>query len=216
MNSKKLSILDEFNKYINGYILRLTAFGEIDSRFKIKKVLYPGSYCDIIPSLVFSYVVYIDSYEKTEKFFNDKILKDYVKSHRQYIKEPVIKFHLADYCAGFDERKDNFDLLISLSAGYISIFCKKYLKKNGILLANNDHYDAARACLEKDYALVGVFNISNSDYFYSNSDLSGFLKLKSGKRFTITEFNSLTSKPPSRSLKKFIKNSDLYVFLKVG
>ncbi|HAJ95723.1 MAG TPA: hypothetical protein DCP02_05770 [Actinobacteria bacterium] len=216
MSAKKLSILDEFNKYINGYILRLSAFREINSRFNIKKILYPGSYCDVVPSLVFSDVVYIDSYKRTEKFFTDKIIKDYVEKHRYYMEDPAIKFHLASYNAEFYERKDNFDLLISLSAGHVSISCKKYLKKNGILLANNDHYDAARACLEKDYKLIGVFNISDSNYFYSNSDLGGFFKLKSGERFTLTEFNSLASKPPSRSLKKFIKNSDLYVFLKIS
>ena len=74
MRPKRLSILNEFKKYLSDYITRLSAFRELDRMFNIKKVLYPGSYCDVVPSLIFSDVVYIDSYKKTEKFFKDKIL----------------------------------------------------------------------------------------------------------------------------------------------
>ncbi|MBL7060304.1 MAG: hypothetical protein ISS13_00545 [Actinobacteria bacterium] len=120
MSSKKLTVLAEFNKYLSDYITRLSAFEETAKRFDIKKVLYPGSYCDLVPSRVFSDVMYVDSYKKTEKFFQDKNIIDYIKKHKQYKKELSIVFHLADYRTNFDKRINDFDLLVSLSAGYIS------------------------------------------------------------------------------------------------
>ena len=47
-------------------------------------------------------------------------------------------------------------------------------------------------------------------------ELNFILKeIKSGENLTIESLSSLASRPPSRSLKNFSKNSDLYVFLKV-
>jgi hypothetical protein len=214
MSYKKLSVPEEFNKYLSSYIKRLSVFEELKKIFDIKKVLYPGSYCDVIPSLVFSNVVYVDSYKKTKKFFQDKNISNFIREHKQYKEKSYIVFHLDDYNKDFGERIDYFDLLISLSAGYISTSCKKYLKKNKILVTNNDHYDAARAFLEKDYRLIGVLDIINDSCVYTDSNLDDFFKLKSGEVLTIEKFELLASKSPSKSLKKLVKNSDLYVFLK--
>lgn len=215
MGLKKLSVLKEFSKYIGDYLLRLPVFEELNKRFHIEKVLYPGSYCDVVPSLVFSNVVYVDSYKKVDKFFKDKSIKDYVYNHKHYTKKPNIKFYLSDYSSRISELKNDFNLLISLSAGYISISCKKYLKKGGIFLVNNDHYDATRACLKKDYQLIGVFDLLDESYIYSQNNLNDYFKLKSGEKLNLEKLNSLASKPPSKSLKKFFKNSDLYVFKKM-
>jgi hypothetical protein len=215
MNPERFSMLEEFNKYLNGYIKRLSVFEELNKRFRIKKVLYPGSYCDVVPSLVFSNVVYIDSYKKTEKFFNSNLISNYINNHKQYNDKASIEFYLADYRLKINKLNNDFDLLLSFSSGFISIPCKKYLKKGAILLANNDHYDAARAYLDKDYNLIGVIDLSNDTYIYSQSNLGDYFKIKSGENLTIESLSSLASRPPSRSLKNFSKNSDLYIFLKV-
>ena len=174
MGSKKLTAFNEFNKCLNNYIVRLSAYKKIKKRFGIEKVLYPGSYCDVVPSLVFSDVVYVDSYKKTEKFFKDNDIMSYIYNHKLYTREPNIAFYLSDYSSKINKLKNDFNLLISLSAGFISISCKKYLKKNGIFLANDDHYDATRAYLEKDYRLIGVFDLLNESYIYSQCNLGDY------------------------------------------
>ena len=216
MNPERLAILKEFNKYLDGYIKKLSVFEELNKRFDIKKVLYPGSYCDIVPSLVFSNVVYIDSYKKTEKFFKSNVIFNYISNHKQYTDKASVEFYLADYRSKINLIKNDFDLLLSFSSGFISIPCKKYLKTGAILLVNNDHYDATRAYLEKDYKLIAVIDESNDTYIYSQSNLSDYFKLKSGEKLTLEKLDSLALKPPSRSLKKFSKNSDLYVFSRLS
>ena len=43
-------------------------FRELNKKYKIRKVFYPGSYVHITPSLIFPNVVYADSYKNTYKF----------------------------------------------------------------------------------------------------------------------------------------------------
>jgi len=209
------TVLGEFKKYLKNYIARLQVFKELHYHFDIKSVLYPGSYCDVVPSLIFSKVIYVDNYKKTEKFFRDKGIREYINKNKQYPEESNIKFYLSDYRSEIKEINNNYDVLISLSAGYISVPCKKYLKKDGILFVNNDHYDATRAYLEKDYKLIGLFDLMQN-YSYSQVGLDNYFKLKSGEKLDLEKLNLLASKPPSRSLKKFVKNSDFYIFKKVN
>ena len=121
---------------------RLDLFQIISGKFDIQRVLYPGSFVHVTPSFVFPYVVYVDSDKQAKKFFNDPAVQGFINEQKEYPQVAEITFHAADYRKGFDEQEERFDLLISQYAGFVGQDCKRYLKKGGLLLANNSHGDA--------------------------------------------------------------------------
>lgn len=154
---------------------RLGLFTILAEKYKIKSALYPGSFVHITPSLVIPKVVYVDSYKKTKKFFNNPAVNDFISKNRIYKEEPDITFHLKDYQNEIEEPIQSFDLLISQYAGFISLHCKIYLKAGGLLLANNSHGDASLAFLDKDYRFIGVFNKRKiNKYTFSDKNLNTF------------------------------------------
>ena len=64
--------------------------------------------------------------------------------------------------------------MISQYAGFISQCCKKYLKKGGILLANNSHGDASMAHLDGDFEFIGVIYRSNRQYRLTEKNLDKY------------------------------------------
>lgn len=148
---------------------RLGLFVELDKKFSIQKVLYPGSFVHITPSLVFPEVVYVDSYKKAKGFYADPQVQKFIDKNKQYCQESVFKFHLSDYAEDFGEPEASFDLLVSQYGGFVSHYCKKYLKKGGILVVNNSHGDAGLANFDPEFELVGVYN-RRTDIKYSISD----------------------------------------------
>ena len=121
------------SKFLSDYLSRyggvndwhLQAFQLISDKFSPRKVLYPGSWIHLTPSLVFPNVVYVDSFSNMEKAFNDSDLLHYIEKHSSSHNKPKIKFHQADYNSNFGEEA-NFDLLISLSSGLVSQACGSY------------------------------------------------------------------------------------------
>ena len=72
-------------------------------------------------------------------------------------------------------QKKSFELLISQYAGFVSQYCKKYLKADGLLVANNSHGDASMAFLDIDYEFIGVFNKrSENKYAMSTKNLNTY------------------------------------------
>ncbi len=51
----------------------------LKNNFKIKRVLYPGSWIHLTPSLVFPCVVYVDSLPNTKEMLEDIELLEYIK-----------------------------------------------------------------------------------------------------------------------------------------
>ena len=86
----------------------------------------------------------------------------YINTNSETKTKPIIKFHKADYREGINEEKESFDLLISLSGGFVSQYCGSYLKKEGLLFVNNEHYDATKAFVDENFLPIGVFKSMES------------------------------------------------------
>ena len=158
---------------------RLGLFVKLAERYEVKSVLYPGSFVHITPSLVFPRVVYVDSYKKAADFFKDQAIYDHIQENKLYQEEARTIFHKSDYTSDFGEREGSFDLLISQSAGFISLACKKYLRINGLLLVNNSHGDASMASIDSDYELIAVYHRRNNTYSISERNLKTYFIPKS-------------------------------------
>lgn len=173
MPKKDSSAEQKYRKYFhNGD--RREIFRLLVEKYGVESAIYPGSYIDIAPSFYIPITVYIDSFKKTNKFFEANDIMDFVSSNREYTKTPIIRYHYSDYNLDFGEKVENFDLLISLYAGFVSESCKKYLKKNGILLANNSHGDAGIAYLDDDFEFIAAIYKSNGQYRLTEKNLDKY------------------------------------------
>lgn len=168
-------------------------------KYSISKALYPGSYIHISPSFYIKEVVYVDTDSKAKKFFNDESLKKLIEQRKTYSEETKFRFHPINYQKNIPEDDEYFDLLISQYAGFVSFYCKKYLKMKGYLIANNSHGDAGIAYLDPSFSLIAVVNYRGGRFYHStknldnyfipkkkNHDLSGeyLLELKRGIGYT--------------------------------
>jgi hypothetical protein len=143
----------------------------------IARVLYPGSYIHIVPSLVFESVTYVDAMKgkgnHVAKFFSDEARSDLKRNLISgYEYEPnagsEITFYLEDFTknnALKDEVSGSYDMLVSLSAsGFIPDSCFKFVRPGGLLFVNDDFGDA---CLAKAnpqrWDFVGAFENSEVD-----------------------------------------------------
>jgi hypothetical protein len=150
---------------------RRDIFRLLVDHYEIRSAIYPGSYIDIAPSFYIPLTVYIDSFKKTNKFFEDPSIYSFISKNKKYRKKPFLRYYNMDYNSDFGEEEDSFDLLISLYAGFVSQSCKKYLKEGGILLANNSHGDAGLTYLDKDFELIATIYRSNGQYRLTNKNL---------------------------------------------
>ena len=209
------------SKILDAYLSRyggcgdwqLPAFRLIKKRFRPQKVLYPGSWIHLTPSLIFPRVVYVDLPSKSSKKLLDPELVKYIEDHAEYQEKPAIKFHYADYQSNFGEQKSSFDLLISLSSGFISQVCDQYLKRDGVLLANNEHHDASLAYTNPSFKLIGVFETPKK---YQESEETIHSYFATTKSIPITRDMVLenSKRPPSKARYKLKKKAILYTFQK--
>lgn len=189
---------------------RYDVFLEVSKKFDIKKALYPGSYIHITPSLIIPEVVYVDSDKKAIKFFNnEEEIKKFIYNNKIYEEESKINFEAKDYYNKLNISEEYFDLLISQFAGFVSKACKKYLKKNGILLANDSHGDATLAKFDNDFEFVGVLDFQNGKYTFSAENLDGYFTFKKDRPIDIDKVIK-TMKGP-----KYKNNIDYYVYRKI-
>ena len=86
-----------------------------------------------------------------KSMFSDSELLKYIEIHSETISKPIIKFHIADYREQIGEQLESFDLLISLSSGFVSQSCGSFLHKGGLLFVNNEHYDASMAYVDPSF-----------------------------------------------------------------
>ena len=134
---------------------RLDEFRALARWRRFKRVLYPGAYVHVTPSLVFPDVTYNDADRRTPRFFEDERVRQYVREYREYDPEPRIEFWYGDY-AELPGTADEFDLLISQYAGPVSQACAHLLAPGGILYANDSHGDATLAHFDARYEFIGV------------------------------------------------------------
>jgi hypothetical protein len=173
MLSEKNSAAKQYYKYFhNGD--RREIFRLLVDHYDIQSAIYPGSYIDIAPSFYIPLTVYIDSFKKTNKFFEDKSIIDFISKNQEYKKKPIFRYHNTNYNSDFGEEEESFDLLISLYAGSVSQSCKKYVKKDDILLVNNSHGDAGIAYMDKDYDFIAAIYRNNSQYWLTSKNLDKY------------------------------------------
>jgi hypothetical protein len=185
-------------------------FKEISLKFEIKKAMYPGSYIHISPSFYFEEVVYIDTDKKAKKFFADKRFEKIIEQKKAYSGEFRYRFYPSSYDSSLPEEIGSFDLLISQYAGFISRPCKKYLKKGGLLLANNSHGDAQLANYDPDFKLIAVINFRNKKFAYSAQNLENyFIPKKEGVKMDLESLLSINKGIG------FKKSASHYVFRKM-
>ena len=163
--------MKKYEEYIKKVGDRNGLFSLLSKNFPIKKALYPGSYVDITPSFYFPYTVYVDNDKKAKKFFKQgEVIKEFIEKNKEYSEDSFFRYFPNDYRLKIDEDVNSFDLLISLYAGFISKYCKNYLKNGGFLLANDSHGDASMAQLDNNFRLVAVINLSDSKYIISQKN----------------------------------------------
>ena len=204
--------LSRYRKENGGRQDLLWAFRLVEENFGCRRVLYPGSYLDVTPSLVFPEVCYVDSVKGIAPALADPALRDYVNSHKDYEEDAVIQFHEADYRDFASEPAGSFDLLISLNAGSISLACRHFLKPDGLLLANNGHYDANRAYVDPTYRLVAALEDGSLNRESLQPGSSPYFHTARGEELTPAMVESDAKRPPSRARFRPSREADVYLF----
>ena len=189
----------------------LWAFRLVEENFGCRRVLYPGSYLHVTPSLVFPEVCYVDSVKGIAAALASPDLLEYVSAHRDYLEDARIRCYEEDYTSFTDEPHASFDLLISLNAGYISQTCRSFLKPGGLLLANNGHYDAARAHVDPGYRLIGALDGGSLLRDSSHPDLSSHFRTAKGEALTPEMVEADAKRPPSRA--RFMPSREMEAYL---
>ena len=192
----------------------LTVFQKTRAAFNCQRVLYPGCYLHITPSLVFPSVCYVDSLKGIAQAMSDTALLEYINRHKLYPERADIWCHAEDYFHLSVEPMESFDLLISLNAGFISQACKKFLRRGELLLVNDGHYDASRAYVDPDFRLIGAFEGTELDLITSGEELSAYFRTSNGVHLTreMVEANAL--RPPSKARFKLTHRAEIYLFRK--
>ena len=188
----------------------------VERNFGCRRVLYPGSYLDIRPSLVFPEVCYVDSFKGIARYLADPELLKYIDGHKSYPEDSVIRCHEADYETFEGESADSFDLLISLNAGFISQSCSHFLKPGGLLLANNGHYDANRAYVDPTYEFVTALEGGASSWESLPRDSFPYFSNRLGEELTLAMVESDSKRPPSKARFRPSMQSDAYLFRRAG
>jgi len=183
----------------------------LKNNYEIKRVMYPGSWIHLTPSLVFPYVVYVDNFAKMESMLSDPELLEYIGTNSEIYGESIIKVHPIDYRSEIPEEKTSFDLLISLSSGYVSQYCGSYLKKNGILFVNNEHYDATKAFVDKDFSPIGVFTYTRK-LIQQPKSIHEYFLTKKDEVITSEMVTENSKRSPSKAKYKLKKKAQFYLF----
>lgn len=141
-----------------------------------RSVLYPGSFVDVAASFVWPVVTYVDVDRRAARFFTDvEGVAEIVGAHPGAPADPVISFVHGDYTEDLGLAANEFDLLVSLYAGFVSDHCTGHLKVGGHLLVNPSHGDAALASIDRRYTLSGVVLSRSGQYVVSHRELDTYL-----------------------------------------
>ncbi len=140
-------------------------FTAVASFVDVDRVLYPGSYVDISPSFVWPSVTYVDIDRRAGRFFDDRVgVQELLVEHGVDPASRSVEFIGSDYTDALDLDAVEFDLLISLYAGFISEACTHHLRVGGTLLVNPSHGDAAMASIDPRYRLEAVVTSTSGEY----------------------------------------------------
>jgi hypothetical protein len=149
--------------------------------FGLERGLYPGCFVHVTPSFYLPWMVYVDSDVNAARFFRTGLAAELVAKERVYGSEPEIMFYREDYREPLPVVDASFDLLISQYAGPVSEYCKRYLRRGGILIANNSHGDAGLAHNDDDFELIGVIHRRGTRFTLSTRSLDDYFVPKTVK-----------------------------------
>lgn len=160
---------------------RAQLFDLIVEQFGVRSGIYPGCFVHVTPSFFIPRMVYVDTEKRAERFFAQGEALALVNERKSYRDEPEITFHRQDYTQPLPIPEETVDLLISQYAGFVSERCKRYLRRGGILLANNSHGDAGLAACDPDFALIAVVQRRGESFRMVTSSLSDYFVPKSAQ-----------------------------------
>ena len=160
-------------------------FTAVAATIEADTVLYPGSYVDLAPSLVWPSVTYVDIDRRAQQFFGDEAgVEQLLVEHDVESNAHTVRFIKADYFDPLDLDESGFDLLISLYAGFVSEACTRHLRVGGTLLANPSHGDAAMASIDPRYRLRAVVTSRSGSYAVDARNLDTYLVPKGATEVT--------------------------------
>ncbi|MCA1306537.1 hypothetical protein LC082_06475 [Microbacterium esteraromaticum] len=159
---------------------RSPLFAEIASVWGVADALYPGSYVDLSPSSAIRSVTYVDTDRRAAGYFRDadRVQADLADAASGM--GHVVEFIGSDYTKPLPLSDGRFDLLISLYAGPVWDSCRRYVKPDGLLLANTSHGDASIAALDPDLQLIAAVHHRAGRYRLDTQDLHTYLVPKVG------------------------------------
>lgn len=187
---------------------RLELFRILKSRFNVKNGIYPGSFVHITPSIFIPEMVYVDNDKRIDKFYSDKHIKKYIESIKEYDEEVKITGFQLDYNKELPVKENYYEIMFSFYSGFILQSCKKYLKKDGILVCNNSHGDSSVAILDNDYKFIGVVERDGNNFNISDKDLDLYFAKKDG---SIIDREKVLENMKGE---KFTKECYAYIFIK--
>lgn len=195
--------------YIDRKFERLNLFRQLHEQYGGTRVLYPGSFVHVTPSFVYPEVVYVDNDPEAKKFFANPANYDFVTKRKHYVEPASITFHAVDYQTGIDEPDQSFDLLISWFAGFVSLYCKRYLKIGGLLLVNDSYGDGTMVSLDTDFQLIAVGNQTDGKYTLTDMYLDTYFVTKAD--------TVITQEWVMKHLRgfKFRRMADVYLFRRI-
>ncbi len=201
---KNYNAIEEFKNYVDKIGNRKNIYKIVKDTFDLKSAIYPGSYIDIVPSLILEEVTYIDNFKKANTFFKQKneIVK-YIEENKEYSNPSYINFIYDDYSKV--SNIEMVDLIISQYAGFVGQETKQFLKIGGILLANDSHGDATLAYLDESYQFIAT--LDNDIITFDNLEKYFFLSRK--RMINLSEVNEKQKGP------KYINNAQNYIFKKI-
>ena len=188
----------------------IAVFRAVRDLIGVQRVVYPGSYVHLTPSLVFPSVCYVDSVKGFGAALQSEDLAPWLDAHKEY-PEPV-EFTAIEtaYNRIPSSLHAGFGLMISLNAGAISQECKPLLSPGAHLLANDGHYDAARAHVDADYTLVAALSADGA-YETSEEALRGYFVSKQGQPLTREMLAENEQRSPSKARYKMARAADAFL-----
>lgn len=200
-----------YKEYVERAGSRIEVFREVRREFRSKRVLYPGSYVHLTPSLIFPEVIFVDSDIRAKRFFSCREeIWDHINQFKENEEEHLFQFISGDYQSEMNIPLNSIDLLISEYAGFVSIHTKEYLRNGGILLAGDSHGDATLANSDPDFLFLGVLKECEGQYCFQKGENERYFRRYRNMAVDLDTVKN-TMKGP-----KYSKSADYYIFQKQG
>lgn len=152
---------------------RLELFEIMHAEYGTKSFLYPGCFVHITPAFVMPNATFVDTDKRARSFFGDPQTLVFVDTSKRYKEQPKLRFLSRDYSEELPIER-TYDLVISQYAGFVSESCKRYLRKGGLLVANNSHGDASLASIDDDFRLIAVIQRRAEHFWISRTNLDEY------------------------------------------